>query len=162
MELLIRTITPRDAEQIAGWHYREPYSLYNLSPDAIPTLLDPKNRYYAVTDTQDILVGYGCFGCEGMLVGGEYRKAEPEVLDVGVGLRPELTGRGWGALFISAILDFAAKQFEPQTFRVTIAEFNQRSIRAFEGLGFKETHRFNRPTDDMPFIQFERPAQKQD
>jgi ribosomal-protein-alanine N-acetyltransferase len=80
------------------------------------------------------------------------------VLDIGVGLRPDMTGRGHGREFIDAILGFAIEAFSPVIVRVTIAAFNRRSRRAFEAIGFEVSHHFERSTDGMKYVQLERRA----
>jgi ribosomal-protein-alanine N-acetyltransferase len=92
----------------------------------------------------------------GRVPGGSYRDQEPEVLDVGVGMRPEKVGKGQGTGFVAAILTFAHEQFRPRRLRVSIAAFNARSQKVFANLSFKEISRFRRKSDGMEFIQLER------
>jgi RimJ/RimL family protein N-acetyltransferase len=156
MKFTIQPIREGDARQIATWRYDEPYGFYSLSALAIPVLLDPEFRYHSVQDESGRLVGFCCFGEDARVPGGVYTRGEPDVLDVGVGMHPELVGKGQGSAFIAAILGFAVKEFNPAAFRVTIAAFNQRSQRVFFGLGFRETGSFDRDGDGMRFVQLER------
>ena len=146
----------RDAEVITSWHYPDPYSIYDLTPELIPVLLDTQNRYFAVIDAHGELIGFCCFGDEGRVPGGIYEEDRSDTLDVGVGMSPEKMGQGLGSHFISAILQFALERYSPANFRVSIAEFNLRSQRAFLSQGFNEMARFKRTTDGMPFVQFEK------
>ena len=154
----IHPITKRDADDIATWQYPTPYALYSLTAEVIPLLLDPLKRYFAVRDVADDLVGYCCFGQEARVMGGEYPESESSVLDIGVGMRPERVGEGNGRGFVGAILLYAAQRYKPARFRVTIAQFNKRSLRTFESLRFEESYRFKRPGDHLVFIQLERQA----
>ena len=156
MNFDIRMITEGDANEIATWRYEPPYDLYNLSYFDIPFLLDPENRYYAVYDQADDLIGFGCFGAEARVPGGDYRQTEPRVLDVGVGLRPDLVGRGLGGVFVDAVLQYGIEEFRPERLRVTVATFNERSLNVFQKLGFLETHGFVREGDGMAFVQMDR------
>ncbi len=72
--------------------------------------------------------------------GGDYNGYN--ALDVGLGLRPDLTGRGMGLAFLQAILDFAKRQYETDRFRATITAFNRRSLRIFEKAGFRPLQTF--------------------
>jgi RimJ/RimL family protein N-acetyltransferase len=155
MELSMHRIHEVDAWEITSWEYDPPYSQYDLLPESLSSLLAPDNRFHAVVDEHGVLVGYCCFGREARVPGGEYALVEPEVLDIGVGLRPDMTGRGRGREFIAAILGFAIEAYAPRMFRVTIAAFNRRSRRAFEAIGFEVSHRFERSTDGMKFVQLE-------
>jgi RimJ/RimL family protein N-acetyltransferase len=158
MEISIHPMSQQDADDIASWRYEHPYQIYNLSRKDIPVLLDPENRYFAVKDEPSRRIGYCCFGGEARVPGGDYRDTEPLVIDVGVGMHPGMVGKGLGAAFVDAILHYAAGEFSPERFRVSVAAFNQRSQRTFLKLGFVETASFKRVTDGMRFVQLEREA----
>jgi RimJ/RimL family protein N-acetyltransferase len=160
MKFFIQPITLQDASTITAWRYEPPYAVYNLSQEEIPVLRDPDNHYYIVQDETGRTVGYCCFGKEGRVPGGSYGDAGSIVLDVGVGMDPELVGRGFGGDFVEAILLFAAEEYKPSRFRVSIADFNKRSQQTFINLGFIETFRFTREGDGKLFIQLERIVNK--
>ncbi len=162
MDYQVVPITNQDAEDIATWKHPPPYEIYNLSADVIPILLDPLNRYFVVRDDKDHLVGYGCFGSEARVMGGNYSEDDESVLDVGIGMRPDRVGKGEGKRFVDAILLYATQRYKPTRFRVTIAEFNKRSLKTFMSLKFEETCRFTRPGDLLAFIQLERLARIDD
>lgn len=69
-----------------------------------------------------------------------------------MGIRPDLTGQGKGAVYAKAVLEFAESLFNPKAFRVTIAAFNKRAIRVWQKLGFEHQQSFERETDGMQFI----------
>jgi RimJ/RimL family protein N-acetyltransferase len=158
MEFFIQPITPQHASSIAAWRYEPPYAVYNLSQEEIPVLLDPDNHYFIVQDEASRTIGYCCFGEEARVPGGSYDDEGSFVLDVGVGMDPGLVGRGFGGRFVETILRFAAEEYKPSKFRVSIATFNLRSQRTFTNLGFAKTFSFNREGDGKPFIQLERNA----
>lgn len=151
-------ITRDQAERIITWSYQHPYSVYDLTPEDLGGLLNPEHRYHHILDQAGGLVGYCCYGIDAQVPGGDYSCGEPKVLDVGVGLRPDLTGQGQGRDFVRAILGYAWKVFKPEIFRATIADFNLRSMNTFRGLGFQETHHFIRELGQLPFTQLERKA----
>ena len=70
---------------------------------------------------------------------------DDEALDVGAGLRPELTGQGHGAAFLGAILEFGRRHFATRGFRATIASWNERALRMAERAGFERGPRFVSP-----------------
>ena len=153
-----QSMTMEAARESVAWRYDPPFDLYNLSPEDIPLLIDPANRYFAVYDETGRMVGTCCYGVEARVAGGDYGEGQQGTLDVGVGLRPELVGRGQGTAFVRAVLTFAQEAFAPNCFRVTIAAFNERSRRTFHRLGFRETFRFTRDSDGLDFVQMEREA----
>ncbi|MDQ2672203.1 MAG: GNAT family N-acetyltransferase, partial [Actinomycetota bacterium] len=72
-----------------------------------------------------------CFGEDAQVASGKrfgLYEAEP-ALDVGLGMRPDLTGRGLGEEFVYAGLRFARETYSPPAFRLTVAAFNRRAIR---------------------------------
>ena len=151
-------ITSEQALKIITWRYDPPYGVYDLKPEDINGLLNPEYRYHQVLDSEGDLAGYCCFGVDAQVPGGNYQRGEPEVLDVGVGMAPGRTGQGLGVGFVEAILAYAWKTFRPAVFRVTIADFNQRSMNTFLNLGFFVTGHFVREIGKMPFTQLERKA----
>src|ERR671917_422731 len=83
-----RQMDEADAREVAGWHYEPPYDFYDseADPDDLAELLDPERRegaYFSVLDGEE-LVGFFQFEGEG------------DAVNVGLGLRPDLTGGGGG------------------------------------------------------------------
>jgi RimJ/RimL family protein N-acetyltransferase len=134
---VLRPITRSDAEEISGWRYPEPFSSYDGNPSSIPGLLDPRYDYHAVFDDTGELVGYFCFGADATIPEGRRRGLYgDDALDVGLGMRPDLTGRGRGLEFVRAGLRFAEEKFSPPAFRLTVAAFNRRAVAVYEKAGF--------------------------
>ncbi len=68
-----------------------------------------------------------------------------EGLDVGIGMRPDLTGQGYGAPLLQAVLRFAARRYAPPGFRVTVASWNERALRLARRAGFRGVAEFASP-----------------
>ena len=73
-------------------------------------------------------------------------------LDIGLGIRPNLTGHGKGSGFVEAVLDFANKTYSPDRLRVTIADFNRRAQRVWEKAGFHVVQKFQGGWTNMDFV----------
>ena len=142
----IQPMTMAAANEIASWRYSPPYDIYNLGQDeaVVASFLDPENRYHIVLDGKKRAVGFCCFGVDATVPGGEY--SDEDALDIGLGMRPALTGQGRGHGFIGAVIDFAVGQYAPRQLRVTVASFNQRSQRAFKRAGFRPVSTFTSRT----------------
>ena len=142
-----------DARTVLDWQYEPPYHIYNIDPsnreEVVRFLVDPANCYYAMADTNGMLVAFSCFGEDARVPGGDYTL---DALDIGLGIRPDLTGRGLGQGFVEAVVDFARAQFGAQVLRVTIAAFNERAQRVWRQAGFEQEARFVRPADNRAFV----------
>jgi [ribosomal protein S18]-alanine N-acetyltransferase len=146
-------LTQEEAEAIAEWHYPDPYSFYDWSadPDDLRELLDPALRgdaYWAVRDDEGELVGHFSF------------KPKEDAVEIGLGLRPDLTGRGLGAQFLAAGLEFGRTRFTPDRFRLSVATFNERAIKVYERAGFGRDRVYMHSTNggEWEFLDMSRPA----
>jgi ribosomal-protein-alanine N-acetyltransferase len=149
-----RPLTQADAEAIAEWHYPEPYSFYDWGADQddLEELLSPAKRrdaYAAVDDSGGELIGYFSF-----------KPRERETTEIGLGLRPDLTGRGLGLAFVEAGLDHARSQLAPREFSLAVAAFNSRAITVYERAGFSEVRRYMHHTNgsEWEFVEMHRSA----
>ena len=151
--LSIKPIDEARAREFLRWRYEPPYELYNMEADSadevVQFLLDAHSGYYSITDERGDLVAFCCFGIDAQVPGGDYRAA---ALDIGLGVRPDLTGRGQGSIYVDTVVDFARRTFQPPALRVTIAEFNGRARRVWEKAGFRPVQSFARMLDSMPFV----------
>ena len=100
------------------------------------------------------MIGFCCFGEDATVPGGTYA---PDALDIGLGIRPDLTSQGLGNGILSAILDFATRTYEPPAFRATIATFNIRSQRLFRRHHFAQESQFT-ANSGREFVIVRRPA----
>lgn len=155
-EYTISSLSEDNAREITSWRYDPPYDLYDLEPRYLEGFLNPEYCYHQVLEKNGRLAGYCCFGIDAQVPGGNYHLGEPEVLDIGVGMSPDLVGQGQGMDFVSAILNYAKYQYNPGSFRVSIADFNQRSQKIFLKHGFRESHKFIREMVEIPFTQYEK------
>ncbi|MBN1889627.1 MAG: GNAT family N-acetyltransferase [Thermoflexales bacterium] len=155
----IQPMDEASARAIARWRYDAPYDFYNLNPDEIEQnvayFANPQNAFYSILSEQGGLAGYCSFGPDGQVPGGDYSQA---ALDVGIGMRPDLTGHGEGVCYSELVFDFACRTFAPERLRVTIAAFNQRAQRVCHKLGFHVVQRFLKEPGGVPFLILVREA----
>ena len=150
MRFTLTPITRADAQAISRWRYDGPYSVYNGNPASVASLIEPRYFYHSVHDGHGGLVGYFCFGEDARVSAGKRLGLyEREIaLDVGLGMRPELTGQGLGEEFVHAGLQFAESAYDPRAFRLTVATFNRRAIRVYERAGFEPVETFGATRTD--------------
>lgn len=136
---------PTGVQAFAAWRYEPPYDIYNfiLNDEELQGLtnfyVNPATRAYAIDDEHGHLAAFCSFGKDGQVPGGDYSAT---AVDIGMGMRPDLTGHGVGHQFASAVIDFAKRTFSPPMLRVTIAAFNLRAQRVWTKLGFQSVQEF--------------------
>lgn len=147
-------MTEINARAALSWRYEPPYDFYNHDPAKVDELIDngflnPDYHYYAVLDEQNTLIAFRCFGEDAQVPGGDY---STDALDMGGGLRPDLTGHGLGPQVMRTAMEFARPLFAPRAFRVTVAAFNQRARRACEKIGYRSAQEFVATHNGVPFV----------
>ena len=138
-------LTDRQAAEIAEWRYEFPYEWYDTSADPrrVELFANPARRTHlrAVVDEERELVGFFNFVREG------------DEVRIGLGMRPDLTGQGLAQPFIQAGLEYARAQWEPLRFRLWVARWNERALRAYRRAGFREVRH-----GESRFVEMERPG----
>jgi RimJ/RimL family protein N-acetyltransferase len=142
LKFRIERATERLFTERATWRYTPPFDFYN--DDGIP----PNNpeRFYCVSTDEQAIAGFFYFEERG------------DAIFYGLGLRPDLTGKGIGAEFVRAGVDFARARFGRKRIVLDVAEFNERAIHAYERAGFRRvgTHvRYFERRGDMTFVDME-------
>ncbi|MDD3824459.1 MAG: GNAT family protein, partial [Anaerolineae bacterium] len=66
-------------------------------------------------------------------------------VDVGAGMRPDLTGQGRGADFLAQAFRFVQSQVGQRSLRVTVASWNKRALSTVQRLGFVPVATFQNP-----------------
>jgi [ribosomal protein S18]-alanine N-acetyltransferase len=153
MRFVFRQIEKKDVLAILSWCYTFPYDYYNFdttnTEENLRYLLNLENAFCAILNLQGELEGYCSFGSDGQVSGGDY---SAEALDIGMGIRPDLVGQGYGKQYAQAVMNYGISQYEAQQLRVTIAEFNNRAQRVWERLGFKQVERFVKLDSEEKFV----------
>lgn len=121
--LTVRPLSPADLSEIATWRYAGPWHIYDSAGPL------PADGYRAVAGDPGPLVGFCCAGVEARVPG---LVEEPGVLDIGVGMAPDLVGHGHGPAFGQAVLD----HFNAAKSRAVVQAWNERSRRLTAALGF--------------------------
>lgn len=156
----IHKLTIEEAKEINTWTYEEPYSLYSFSgeKEVIEELLD--GTYYGYCDDQGEFIGYFCFGENAQVPGGRDANlyGGEDVIDIGLGMKPALTGKGMGKEFFQAGIAFATKEFNANMFRLSVATFNTRAITLYKNIGFKQGPIFLSRGREFMLMEYERPS----
>ena len=135
-DLQFRPFRPADALITIAWRYPAPYSAYNLDPQdpkILAALLRPEYNYHAILQNDEV-IGFFLLGPDARVCGGTY---DESALDIGFGLRPDLTGRGRGSSYFNAVLSYIEGQTPGRLLRATVVAWNQRAIRLCQRAGFR-------------------------
>ncbi len=134
-------MTRKHAYEISKWQYDDIYSFYNRPVADKPTTNadTPIDNFFVVCDNNQTLIGHFHFGPEGQIPTIENFDYTRDYLDIGLGLRPELCGQGYGTQFAALGIEFARKHYGAKKFRLSVAAFNERAQKVYEKIGFQKT-----------------------
>ena len=134
-------ITPLRAAEAAvldAWRYEPPYDFYDGEDEPVQ---NPERFFVVRADA-------------GELVGFYYFDEREDAVEIGLGLRPDLTGRGLGLQFFRDGVAFARRTFRQERVVLNVAAFNERAIKVYERAGFHETGRHMRRFERWGEVEF--------
>jgi [ribosomal protein S18]-alanine N-acetyltransferase len=132
-------MTDETAEVIAyQWKYEGRYSFYDITADQedLEEFLSPDRSGYYQVERDGDLAGFFCF-----------EKAESGPVEIALGMKPELTGKGLGLEFVLEGMSFAAANHPKASLSLSVATFNKRAIKVYEKAGFKPIEHFLQETN---------------
>jgi ribosomal-protein-alanine N-acetyltransferase len=143
----IEPLSEAQAAEIAEWRYEFPYEWYDTASDPrrIELFANPARRdgLRAVVDDDGALVGFFNF------------VRDDDEVRIGLGIRPDLTGHGLAQPFIQEGLRYAREEWRPRRFRLWVAWWNERALRAYRRAGFRVVAEHE---GKSRFVEMERPA----
>lgn len=144
---MIQKMSQTNAEEIAKWHYEAPYDFYDMindEEDLHELLYERGNHYFEVLENHVCIGFYSIIEDDGQI-------------EIGLGLRPDLTGKGYGKEFLEMLLEYISLNYEKKKIVLSVAAFNSRAIRLYEKCGFKRIKSFSQTTNGSiyEFIKME-------
>lgn len=129
------------AYKIQKWEYEGEYAIYNYANSK--SLFEPANwnHIYAILDENNDLVGEVTF----------YMNTSD--MFYGQGMRPDLTGKGYGSELIKQALKFGINKYNYQRDRIflDVLSFNERAIKAYEKCGFRVDSRYSQEYEGVKY-----------
>lgn len=145
MNYTFERMTQLQAEEIAKhWLYEGVYSFYDMDadPEDLAEFLDAgqrKDAYFTVHQGEEMFGFYS------------FTQTSEDTIDIGLGMKPDLTGKGIGRDFLKAGLEFAESAYCPDKITLSVAAFNKRAITLYQNSGFNEVERFAQATNGSTF-----------
>lgn len=127
---------------ICTWRYDSPYDIYSWLPWEQMKALDVefgnpvlrREQYVSLVDDEGTLTGFAqFFPLQG-------------VTRLGVGMRPDLCGRGYGKQFVLAIVEEAKRRKPENEIDLEVLTWNSRAIQAYQKSGFVITDLYEKMT----------------
>jgi len=131
----IEVMSHEHALEYIGWSYAPPYEFYNIPPTGFEEALeeiqgDNGMDFYSVLDEDGALFGMY-----------EYSFSD-EIMEIGLGIRPDKCGRGHGKNFVMRCISFGREKYSyAGVIRLKVAQFNARAMHLYRSIGFKEVGR---------------------
>lgn len=143
MSFDIQKLSQNNAEVIANeWKYTGIYEFYNMTsdPEDYEEIITPnlrENNYFQVIEDNKL---FGFFVIE-------KDSDNDDIVDMGLGIKPELTGSGLGQNFLLEILNYIYKNHSAKIVRLGVATFNDRAKKVYEKAGFRQTKIYDQSTN---------------
>jgi ribosomal-protein-alanine N-acetyltransferase len=153
MGFYFKMMNQLEAEEIANnWKYDGIYSFYDFTedPDDYLELTDPNKRQNR---------NYSCFIDNDLVGFYSYDILENKKIELGLGLKPDYTGKGFGYNFIKGIIEHLnSLHIDISYLTLRVAQFNKRAIKVYKKLGFIETEVYMQSTNGgkYEFIKMEK------
>ena len=146
--LELHDTTEAEMREISGWKYAGDCAVYNLPPfeEQVRTgrgFANPKNRFRSCTDG-------------GLLVGYFNLVEEAAAVRFGVGVRPDLCGRGYGQAICRLACGLSRRLCPGKPVYLEVRTWNIRAIRCYEKAGFRvvgEPFQRTTPTGEGTFFR---------
>lgn len=154
MKFQITGLSEAQAKEICDeWVYEGEYAVYNVSwADAVKqrwSIADEKKRAYqfrGVFDANNSLIGF-------------FRMTEDEQngVEIGMGMRPDLCGRGLGTAFVDVVTAYSQRQHPQKKLYLEVRSFNHRAIKCYQRAGYTVNclHEKTTPTGKVAYIRME-------
>lgn len=140
------------AREAIAWRYPDDYAIYDLADEGADILTELlAGDYYAAVDEAGALCAFVAFGGVARIPTVEEGVYQREAMDIGLGRRADLCGRGNGGMFFAQVLAFARGLFPGKAMRLTVASWNQRAIKVYRQNGFVRSQQVTHRNGGMAF-----------
>ena len=132
MDFIFKKLTQINALDIANnWKYDGIYSFYDMTADIedydefINEELRNQSDYFEAI-YNDELVGFFSVSLKSLSI------------EIGLGLKPDICGKGIGKEFLTQIMNYVDNRYPSNEYIMNVATFNQRAIKVYHSWGFED------------------------
>lgn len=148
----IQPMTVKNAQLISNWVYPDEYAIYSFEDNEDTVLELMCGEYFSCETLEGALVGYFCFGKSAQIPTQENYAFGHDIIDIGLGLMPNLCGCGNGYIFMKSGLDYAKNTLKTEKLRLVVAAFNKRAVSLYSNMGFIVIGNVRHKNSKMKFI----------
>ncbi len=129
------------AKEVCTWHYEGVYAVYDLADwDVIV------QNCWSLADEEDREAYFLGFEELGNLIGFGRIQPEGDHVTLGIGLRPDYCGKGFGVRYMKELLQEAIRRYPDKQITLEVRHFNKRAIRCYEKVGFVSVQKYMKET----------------
>ena len=127
----IKITTEQDAKEICSWTYPDEYSVYNMG-----TWDRVVQEKWAIANEEKRQEQFRSVYENNKLIGYFRFRDIDGIINIGLGMKPELCGQGKGKQFLQYIL--STEELKNKNIELEVRNFNARAIKSYENVGFKK------------------------
>ncbi len=131
------TLNESMAKEVCKWRYQGLYSIYNLSDWEVVVSNcwalaseSERDEFFLSICKEEDLIGFGRIHC-----------SDNKVM-LGIGLKPEVCGEGYGYKAMSLLIKEAKKRHPNTEIGLEVRRFNERAKKCYESVGFTVQRRY--------------------
>lgn len=155
LHFIIKGFTLYDAQEICKWKYEYPYDVYNY-----PSWDTIEKQKWAITQPQKRRDEFHSVYAENKLTGYFRLVKHKNYYLLGLGLNPEVCGKGNGLKFVKLILSYLNFNHERYCIQLEVRDFNKRAIKCYEEAGFIQKAAYEKETplgkDNFILMEYKR------
>lgn len=150
-DILIRSMSQEDAQEMCSWEYSGQYRVYNNSWEKMA------EQGISYADEETRRKEFYTLMRDGKMIGFFRLRHGEKVVELGLGLRPDLCGQGLGKKLVQAAVQEHKKRFGDLPLWLAVRVWNERAIRCYRACGFVEIKRLTLELSEGPteFIRME-------
>lgn len=124
-------LTEPHKQAICQWQYENEYAVYNLPPYEA---MQKARSGFANPERADNYLGWSK---DGELIAYTNFSEKTDGIYLGIGVRPDLCGKGCGQKIIRSAAKIAQERYKNKPICLEVRTWNQRAIRCYEHAGFR-------------------------